>query len=73
MKGKDVFTAEEADKIRVLIEEKVKSSTEEQKKIRDKIRKIGFYYTDFYSSMVQNGYTVDDFNELIKSGKITII
>jgi hypothetical protein len=73
MKGKDVFTAEEADKIRVLIEEKVKSSTEEQKKIRDKIRKIWFYYTDFYSSMVQNGYTVDDFNELIKSGKITII
>lgn len=42
MKGKDTFTKDEANKIISLIELKLKASKDEQKKIRDKIRALGF-------------------------------
>ena len=60
MKGKTNFTSIEAKKIKELINLKVKSDKITQKRIRDKIRAIGFYYSDFSSS--KHGYTVKDFN-----------
>lgn len=70
MKGKKVFTVFEADQIRKLINQKVMASTNEQKGIRNKIRNLGFYYSDFSNS--RKGYTVQDFDNLIATGEITI-
>lgn len=58
MKGKSTFTRREADEICRFIEEKLKANTNEQKRIRDRIRRIGFYASDFG---IGGGYTVQDF------------
>jgi hypothetical protein len=58
MKGKATFTRSEADEICRLIEEKVKADTNGQKRIRDRIRKLGFYASDFG---IGGGYTVKEF------------
>lgn len=71
MKGKRKFTRIEAEQIRSLIMEKNKATPSQQKGIRNKIRKIGFYYSDFCSS--KEGYTTNDFDALIQSGQIEII
>lgn len=47
MKGKSTFTAEVADQIILLIEQKLKADSSKQKGIREKIRKLGFYASDF--------------------------
>ncbi len=70
MKGKREFTEDEANKIRNLIKQKLLASTNEQKAIRNKIRDLKFYFSDFSD---KKGYTVDDFNQLIKSDQIRII
>jgi hypothetical protein len=68
MKGKNIFTTSEVNKIKKLIAEKVEATPSKQKGIRNKIRELGFYYSDFSSQ--KDGYTVEDFNGLIRSGKI---
>ena len=70
MRGKDIFTVEEANEIRELLIKKVVSSTNEQKIIRRTLRnRYQFYISDFTN---KKGFTVDDFNELIESGYIVI-
>ena len=71
MKGKKEFTADEIRIIKKLIEEKLHSSTNEQKKIRNQIRNIDFYWTDFYSLSIP--YNIENFEELIKNGSISVI
>jgi hypothetical protein len=58
MKGKSYFTRAEADAIIELIKAKLKADSEKQKSIRGKIRKLGFYASDFG---LRDGYTVADF------------
>ena len=70
MKGKPVFTEFEANQIKKLIRKKLNASRNEQKSIRNKIRSFGFYFSDFSN---KKGYTVQDFEDLIKSGKIRIV
>lgn len=71
MRGKDIFTEEEANEIRELLIKKVVSSTKEQKIIRGGLRKkYKFYIRDFSD---KNGFTVDDFNGLVQTKRITII
>ncbi len=70
MKGKTEFTKSEANQIRKLINQKLNASKNEQKTIRNKIRNIGFYFSDFSN---KKGYTVQDFENLIKTGEIKII
>ncbi len=70
MKGKAVFTASEALQIKKLIAEKVIASPEKQKRIRAKIRKLGFYFSDFETH--KEGYSLIDFNNLINSGRIKV-
>lgn len=65
MKGKDTFTKDEANRIVALIEQKLKAGKDEQKKIRDKIRALGFYSTDFDMGPGY-GYTVEDFKRVVK-------
>ncbi len=42
-----------------------------QKGIRQKIRNLGFYYSDFSSD--KSGYNIEDFERLFKSGAIILI
>ena len=63
MKSKETFTRSEADEIIRLIQEKLKADTNRQKKIRNKIRKIGFYASDYG---FRNGYTVEQFLSVAK-------
>ena len=58
MKGKSTFTQSEANAIIALIRRKLKATTSEQVAIRNKIRALDFYASDFG---VGGGYTEDDF------------
>lgn len=62
MKGKAHFTEDEIKQISLLIEQKLKANTEDQKKIRNQIRSLGFYASDFG---IRDGYTVSDFKSVI--------
>jgi len=70
MKGKTKFTEFEATQIRKLINQKLNASKNQQKTIRNKIRSFDFYFSDFSS---KKGYTVQDFDNLIKTGEIRIL
>lgn len=63
MKSKQSFTKDQADKIVQLIKEKLKAEPSKQKGIRDKIRKIGFYASDY---SFRDGYTVEQFLSVAK-------
>lgn len=45
------------------------ASTADQKGIRNRIRDLKFYFSDFSK---KKGYTVDDFDQLIRTGQIKI-
>jgi hypothetical protein len=64
MKGKSVFTKDEAEEIGRLIRVKLKSDSNKQKGIRAKIRKLGFYASDFG---LTGGYSERDFLNVIKT------
>jgi hypothetical protein len=66
---KTIFTKDEYEELKELISLKVLSDRNEQKKIRDRIRKIGFHFQDFST---KKGYTVTDIECLEKTGKIRI-
>jgi len=70
MKGQTIFTSLQVETIKKLIAEKVVATPDKQKGIRGKIRNIGFHYSDFSSK--KDGYTVADFETLIRSGQIKI-
>ena len=57
MKGKTGFTAKEIEKICRLIDAKIKANPLEQKRIRNKIRGLGFYYSDYSNKRIPGGYT----------------
>jgi len=71
MKGKKTFTISQREEIKRLIAKKAVATTIEQKLIRNEIRKLGFYFSDF--SNEKQGYTVADFENLINSSQIQII
>jgi len=62
MKGKKQFTAAEAQTIRQLIRKKLVAKPSEQKRIRDQIRALGFYITDFTT---KKRYTPTDFDQYV--------
>ncbi|WP_298529653.1 GIY-YIG nuclease family protein [uncultured Christiangramia sp.] len=66
---KNTFSKEEYETLKVLISNKEKADKEEQKKIRRKIRNIGFHFSKYSS---KKGYTVADFENLIRNGNIKI-
>jgi hypoxanthine-DNA glycosylase len=63
MKGKSTFTRAEADQIIKLIRQKLKADSTAQKGIRNKIRDLRFYATDFG---IGGGYTEQDFLRVVK-------
>lgn len=62
MKGKSIFSKSEAESIIVLIKKKLKTDGITQKSIRNKIRALGFYASDFG---LGGGYNVEDFLRVI--------
>lgn len=70
MKGKKKFTSKEAAIIRVLLKEKISSTSDRQKTIRDQMRKLCFYISDFTTRF--DGFDLKSFEKLISSGRIEI-
>ena len=70
MKSKTNITKREYETIIQLINEKLKADGSKQIAIRNKIRRIGFYFEDFYDRSVT--YDIDAFLNVINSGKIKI-
>lgn len=69
IKGKRIFSKNEKRELMMLIRQKCNLPSNKQKAIRDKMRSIGFYATDFGATNV----TVEKFEELIRGGEIKII
>lgn len=63
MQSKISFTKAEADEIIRLIKEKLKADATRQKSIRSKIRRLGFYASDYG---FRDGYTVEQFLSVAK-------
>lgn len=70
MKSKTNITKREYETIIQLINEKLKADGSKQIALRNKIRRIGFYFEDFYDRSVT--YDIDAFLNVINSGKIKI-
>lgn len=69
MKGKREFTESEIDRLRELIRKRVHATREQQKRIRDAMRRIGFYgQADWGNQDCQ----LEDLDGLIRSGQITV-
>jgi hypothetical protein len=68
--GRLNFTRAEQDEIRGLLRELRRADRDRQKTIRAKIRRIGFYISDV--SHDADGFTVSDFDDLVRRGTITI-
>jgi hypothetical protein len=66
---KTTFTKSEYNELKKLISKKVLADRNEQKKIRNSIRKIGFHFSDFSS---KKGYDISDLENLVHSGEIKI-
>ena len=71
LKGKTIFTQAEIKRLKELILHRTATkSKSEQKKFRDKMRRIGFYSRDDFGII---DCQVTDLNRLISEGKITVI
>ncbi|MDG4949630.1 hypothetical protein NLM59_01725 [Weeksellaceae bacterium KMM 9724] len=62
MKGRSRFTQAEANEIESLINQKLLATAVKQKSIRAKIRRLGFYASDFG---LGGGYSVSDFRRVV--------
>ena len=69
MLGRSTFTASEAAELRELIGEKQTTDRTRQKTLRARMRRIGFYISDFADYA---GFTVSDFDDLVSRGVVTI-
>ena len=69
MKGKRDFTRNEIEEIVALIRQRCSAAPDKQKRIRDKMRSIGFYGKD---DLGVSNMTEEKFYNLIDNGKITI-
>lgn len=70
VKGRYTFTQAEIAELRRLVREKQTAPRDRQKQLRSKMRRIGFYITDF--SFDQQGFVVSDLDELIEEGSVKI-
>ena len=70
MSGRLEFTRDEIGEIRGALRELRRADPDRQKKIRARLRRTGFYITDF--SHDADGFTVSDFDEMVSRGTITV-
>jgi hypothetical protein len=71
MKGERRFTAATAERIRVLLGRTRNAPRHEQKVLRQAIRNLGFFITDFDRS--GSGFRPEDFDGLVRSGQIEVV
>jgi hypothetical protein len=64
------FTHSETEELRTLLGELRRAEPTRQKAIRAKMRRIGFYITDVSHDV--DGFTLSDFDLLIRRGTITV-
>jgi hypothetical protein len=69
MKGRQHFNLTDINNIRVLLGQKINTGRKDQKRIRHKLRRVGFYISDF-APRQQEGFTVGDFDGLIQDGLV---
>ena len=69
MKGKNKFSTEEANELRMLIRQRCNADRTQQKSIRAKMRRIGFYGGDDFGI---NDMTVEKFDDFIRTKRIII-
>ena len=69
MKGKTTFTQAEIEKLLELIRQRVQATRDKKKGIRNKMRQIGFYGSDFGIIDMQEA----DLDNLIKTGRIEVL
>jgi hypothetical protein len=70
VKGSDCFSRASAARIRGLLGELRVAERARQKRLRDEIRGIGFYISDWERDAT--GFTVSDFDELVDQGRVRI-
>src|SRR5215207_11504880 len=71
MKGKDRFSRSEADEIRRLLDLVRRAEPgPPQKLLRDRLRALRFYISDFAGGPA--GFTRSDFDDLVRDGRVTI-
>ena len=70
MKGRDCFRHSEADQVCELLKKLRKAEGSEQKRIRDRLREIGFYISD--CDQAGDGFTTTDFDEILKRGLVRV-
>ncbi|WP_233810290.1 hypothetical protein [Paraburkholderia sp. HP33-1] len=71
MKGRTVFSASDADRVRALLSQVRDADRDQQKALRDRLRKeLGFYISDFTGSNA--GFTAADFDSLVIKGTVKI-
>lgn len=70
MKGTDSFSQASADRIRLLLNRTRSSPREDQKRLRQEIRDLGFYISDW--SRPRDGFRPEDFDNLVRSGRVRV-
>ena len=70
VKRKSTFTAAEIADLKRLIREKQTAPADRQKVLREKMRKLGFFITDYAD---YPGFVESDLDDLIARGTITVI
>lgn len=70
MAGRMAFTRNEIEELRHLLRELRRADPSRQKTIRARMRRMGFYITDF--SHDADGFTASDLDEMISRGTITM-
>lgn len=70
MSGRSAFSSSEIAVIRELLREVRRADRSQQKAIRAKMRRLGFFITDYATD--QQGFTASDLDELIARGTITV-
>ena len=69
MKGKNKFSTEEANELRMLIRQRCNADRSQQKSIRAKMRRLSFYGGDDFGIV---DMTIEKFDNLIRTGQIII-
>jgi hypothetical protein len=70
VKGRTEFTGATADRIRVLLSQTRNAPRPQQKALRQQIRDMGFYISDW--ERPGTAFTVDDFDDMVLRGQIKI-
>lgn len=70
LQGRDTFSRKEIEKLKELLERKARADPDEQKKIRQQMRRMDFYISDF--DPTGRGFLAADLEDLVRNGTIKV-